>query len=562
MASGQLSPFASCTDGLGFPNSVDCRSTTSLLTPTASVCTVSSLAQSGDGDGGAGRVRTKTMQTKDILKSPQPHRFHLVPSGRRRTPELPSLSSKPSTQWRFRQEGHMHHESTNGAEEAAIQDLFSPAESPLMPPLEIVSQCRTAHDERPLSRVQDHALGESGSIPVSCRVLTDDRPTSTGSALSVQTASVSYTLVQDQTNKRLSSASASLCKEDLLCKDPIGACPFKDRTHHISSDEAAHDEPLSKTQVSAITCETTAKEICAAITSCGRRNRESDYSVADEANAIHTTSGTLDSLVSKYRSRSSSTYEDPCAPSNVTPSTSSNPERASESCSPSPSALPPARDRRKFALRRQAIYAEYGFQIALPDSDSESSVKVLASPSKRSAQGRAASAYVLSGSNSRSALSVSTTGSVASETVSSGYEDARFGYANDRLERLSVQDDILAATRNPLLEEFAQLTTSTPPAKSRSDSRHPLGTVSAVPCSRVAQSSTSRSQQSWAPLRLRKKHNRHDVVPICVSTSERSARLSAWDVDPGHHPLIQDLIDEVDRAIEQWRWIMQLRTYL
>ncbi|KAH9887604.1 hypothetical protein C8Q73DRAFT_712544 [Cubamyces lactineus] len=74
----------------------------------------------------------------------------------------------------------------------------------------------------------------------------------------------------------------------------------------------------------------------------------------------------------------------------------------------------------------------------------------------------------------------------------------------------------------------------------------------------------------WAPLRITKRNpapiqsrelSRREKARLSVSRSERSARLSAWEIDPGHHPILRELIDEVDRAIEQWRRVGQTRTY-
>ena len=56
-------------------------------------------------------------------------------------------------------------------------------------------------------------------------------------------------------------------------------------------------------------------------------------------------------------------------------------------------------------------------------------------------------------------------------------------------------------------------------------------------------------EKAWAPLRISKRNPvQREAVRISVSVSERRARLSAWEVDPGHHPVLQELIDELSPA--------------
>ncbi|KAI8984905.1 hypothetical protein BD414DRAFT_537360 [Trametes punicea] len=616
MTSGQLSPFASCTDGLGFMNcAADYRSSSSLLTPTASVCTVSSLGQSGDSAaesaGTAGRSRTKTMQTKDILKSPQPHRFHLVPSGIRRLVDQPSLgmSSKPSAQWRFKQDSPVMREGGQGDGVTEAGDVFSPSASPLMP-LDNASPTQAAQCSYRGTGAEREAT-EDG-VPLADKacspILVEFRPASTCSAFSSQTLSASFTLVQDQASKRFSSASTTSskdpCEKALLWAERSPALAVEDipEVSACSEDQAYFPQKPIATSPAQM-AETGATE----------SDRHGDDNAAPSTIA-QTTSSSLDSLVSKYGSspdRPASPHEDPANVfAAILESAACSPKahrRATDSSLHSPTKPHTSgRNRRKFALRRQAIYAEYGFQIALPsDSDSDPAVKVLRaspcpSPSKREGgqgQGRAASAYCAlssSGSVSSAELSASVSASSSAGSVETlaaaasgdGLREALFtclgpaplgGLANERLERLSVQDDILAATRNPLLDdEVIGLTTSTPPSKSRSAGQRLLAASSGMVGSGEAGSHLGdglltaavavprmSSQTSWAPLHLmgRSAAQRQHLM-LSVSRSEWDARLSAWEVDPGHHPIVRDLIDEVDRAIEQWKWTVQLRTYV
>ncbi|KAI9069559.1 hypothetical protein FKP32DRAFT_1671284 [Trametes sanguinea] len=638
MASGQLSPFASCADGLGFLNytTADHRSTTSLLTPTASICTVSSLGQ----DDAAGRERKKTMQTKDILKSPLPHRFHLVPSGQRgRGPRMEDegRGGKGKAQRRVRlgSPGLSGDSDVGGmGEEREEGDIFSPEASPLAPTQETASPYSPQSPFINVDPVRhhdvlipaDHFLTDDALSPV----LIQSRPASICSARSAQTVA-SITLVQDQGSKRFSSASGSSYKEagekalllsesspileqrdiepppvevlveaDVILPEPA-AGPVPQATKHDSDQESGSEIGPTIAQTNSTSLESLRSEY---------------HAVPNKLESPHRT----------HRKASASTSVIP------SPSPKAN-RRATDGNLPSPtkpsgtgSAL--GGKRRKFALRRQAIYAEYGFQIALPpDPDSDSAaVKVVRaspgpSPNKRSGggrggAGRAASAYntlLSSGSVARlggSSLSASVSASsslgsglgplpIHSDSLASSgsggtYRDALFAslgssatlhgvlaHVNDRLERLSVQDDILGARRNPFPEEDdleEGVCTSTPSARTRGLTTARLRSTGQLPGSGsgvlgahldenfwagVAGSSVS-SLSDWTPLRISPQKvisPVHLSLSLSVSRSERSARLSAWDVDPGHHPIVQELIDEVDRAIEQWRWILQMHVY-
>ncbi|EIW62315.1 uncharacterized protein TRAVEDRAFT_45143 [Trametes versicolor FP-101664 SS1] len=623
MAPGQLSPFPSCASGLGFMTTPDCLNASSLLTPTASICTISSLTPGGDTEAALSRARAKTMQTKEILKSPQPHRFHLVlSSGRRRTPEIPSLPSRPSAQWRDGLGVPVSPVYSDGGGSTELRrsrpDLFSPAVSPLMPPADIYTEdARFTHspgtedylDDAMPTRSQEERREEA------CEV---EYPASTYSARSASTASASFTLVQDRTSKRLSSASGTVYKDMFthdyqktsLLDERLSDTPLCDgniSTCHVDAESAELD---TSPPTPMILSEQPLDDIVEIPES---ETHPSVYSGGDasQANISHTTSGSLYSNSSAYTGYD---RDDVSWPGRISVELARSDEALSEAAAPTPAPIPSsppkptsARDRRKFALRRQAIYAEYGFQIALPDSGSDSSVKMLANSPQKSRTGRpqmrAASAYMSNSGSARSGLSSSTSSESRRRTAAGadGDEDEMqlFGSANDvdRLGRFSVQEDIMAATRNPLLEDRAELRTSTPQRSAKGGSTGQrtvlgygslgpaslsgLGFDSGSPGSYLAAprdlvwhsgSSTSfgsgdarqdDSDSPWAPLRIRKRmvpaHS--ELSCISVSASERNARWSAWEFDRGHHPILQDLLDEVDRALEQWTWLAQLRAY-
>ncbi|KAI0706915.1 hypothetical protein C8T65DRAFT_220938 [Cerioporus squamosus] len=262
--------------------------------------------------------------------------------------------------------------------------------------------------------------------------------------------------------------------------------------------------------------------------------------------------------------------------------------RATEMSFGSAHNLPSPRDRR-FALRRQAIYADYGFQIAFPESDSDSSLRQGPhSPTKAYKKGHAvggraasASAYVFSASASgipRSAWSTSTSGaslkSVAdlADAASTPYSGPlpssgalNLAQANDKLERLSVQDDLLASSRIPFAntDDPGSLRTSTPPLSLKSRSLRLLAQDHSSKTSGVSSAHTARVHGSsrthtmpWAPLHVVKRDSTDPLV-LCVSVSpsDRAERFAIWLDEPGHHPIVEALLGEVRRAMEEWKGI-------
>ncbi|KAI0687345.1 hypothetical protein C8Q76DRAFT_760787 [Earliella scabrosa] len=289
---------------------------------------------------------------------------------------------------------------------------------------------------------------------------------------------------------------------------------------------------------------------------------------------------------------------------------------------------PPTRDRR-FALRRQAIYAEYGFQIAYPESDSEGPSRPREhgdpqAPTSSSSQptlkkghpGRSASAYVFSASAPHPTWSASTSGASLNSVIDayagsgtssssvralgalpdlphphvsgSGSDTSLYlAQGDDKLDRLSVHAELLASDRNPLLDSGIVLKTSTPPLvlkKKSSQSQRSLPSCSfspststtstaAVngsahrPSSFAAYSGPSTSNpdctlEPWAPLQVVKRDSTDPLV-LCVSVSpsDRVERLALWEEDRGHHPIVEALLREVDRAMEEWRRAVTVAAY-
>nr|VWP00566.1 Alcohol oxidase [Ganoderma boninense] len=247
--------------------------------------------------------------------------------------------------------------------------------------------------------------------------------------------------------------------------------------------------------------------------------------------------------------------------------------------------------RRKFAVRRQAIYAEYGFKLAFPDSDSSSSIRHTHMPTSSSrdflettGSSRATSAYV----DSRSVWSASTSAaSIRSQMMQHDgesadedddekpegpgssimpYPSARSLANLSNVERFSVQDAFLSSSCNPLLDDHADLTTSTPPAKPRSQTQHPAsfkritqltslpGVEARLPVSNTQVYTCGPDWHPWPPLRLSgvDAENGGSIIRRSSSTLERAQMFAKWQDDPGHHPIIQELLNAVDLAIREW----------
>ncbi len=247
--------------------------------------------------------------------------------------------------------------------------------------------------------------------------------------------------------------------------------------------------------------------------------------------------------------------------------------------------------RRKFAVRRQAIYAEYGFKLAFPESDSSSSIRHTHIPTSSSrdfaeaGSSRAASAYVGSRSVWSASTSAASIRSQLQHDVSASptdeddtpdgpilpYPSTRSLASLSNVERFSVQDSFLSSSRNPLLDDHANLMTSTPPAKTRSQVHHsqylkritrltalseeaPLTNTAGRPAKDGHVYACGLEWQPWPPLRLLgiDPENGRAIMRRSSSTLERAQMFAKWQDDPGHHPIVQELLNAVDLAIREW----------
>ncbi|TFK88074.1 hypothetical protein K466DRAFT_662586 [Polyporus arcularius HHB13444] len=603
MTTGGLSPFTSCADGLGIlpsAESLDHRSVYSLAL-TGSTCTISSIA---DPDGTRGRSRTKTMRTKEIEKSPIPHRFHLVPAGRRRLGAGSSLSPKPSTTWRFKECG-------DGGETESVYSMRSPS----LYDFDVSPDPVQDDDElKPERSIIEGLISDALQSPV----FESYRPSQVDIDYVSSPQASSYTLVNEQSSKskrfssiykstqefyeiddvapteqvledalllQTSQPSASLADLEVGEEDTSYDDDYDHRVHASHEDRALVDSLLVDNPESA---------------SGGADNHHDCVPSPEKAQSSSSSHILLDSSLSSYSVHSDRSNNSAPRPAPSDSMRSMLSRRATEMSFGSAYNLPSPSDRR-FALRRQAIYADYGFQIAFPESDSDSSLPQGPhhhSPTKPHKKGHAvggraasASAYVFSASDTgipRSAWSTSTSGA-SLKSVTDPADGAspyisplpsrgalNLAQANDKLEGLSVQDGLLASSRLPLADaDGPGLKTSTPPLslKSRSlrwlaqDPSSRTSGISAVSAEVHGSSGSSRCiprplERPWAPLCVTKRDS-SDPLVLClpVSRSDRAERFAIWQNEPGHHPIVEALLGEVRRAIEEWKGIGAVMVY-
>lgn len=619
MATGGLSPFTSCADGLGIlpsAESLDHRSVYSLAL-TGSTCTISSIA---DPDGARGRSRMKTMRTKEIEKSPIPHRFHLVPAGRRRLGAGPSLSPKPSTTWRFK-------EDRDGGEAESVYSTKSPS----LYEVDVVSlharfgrTCAETLSQSPDPAQNDEDLKPERSIiedlvsdALQSPVFESYRPSQVELDGVPSPQGSSFTLVNEQSSKskRFSSMYNSMqdyCETDPaeeILEDALLLQSTEPSTTDVEGDGkihryAGHDDDYDGRDCASQDCAPVDSPLVSDSDLAQANSGEElhDYPPSPEKARPSSSSHTLqNSSLSSYSVHSDKSDKSEGSAPRPPPSDSMRSmmsRRATEMSFGSAYNMPSPRDRR-FALRRQAIYADYGFQIAFPESDSDSSLRQGPhphSPTKpphkkgHAVGGRAASAsaYVFSASATgipRSAWSTSTSG--ASLKSAADLADTASPYmsplpsssalnlaqANDKLERLSVQDDLLALSRIPFAttDDPGSLRTSTPPLSLKSRSLRLLAQDSSVMTSHSAPSASKADAHGssgsslsvfrppgkpWAPLRIVKRDSTDPLV-LCVSVSpsDRAERFAIWHHEPGHHPIVEALLGEVRRAMEEWKGI-------
>ncbi|KAI1788925.1 hypothetical protein LXA43DRAFT_604545 [Ganoderma leucocontextum] len=600
-----ISPLPSRTDGLGIFPSGDSLSRNSVYSyghTRSSTCTVLSFAQQFHPEktpSPAGLTRTTTIRTnlKEIQKSPLPHRFNLVPSSKRRVPEQPSKIPRSSTQWRWKSgqeeiesrystrspslyatspdpQSTQLAEERNGEKRTILEDLLSDAlDSPVFdciatfsPPCTPSPQTQTISPPS-FTLVQDHPSHKSrpySTTPDSFRELpvSVDLQPSTNRDRKLLPAFSSPL----QTPPVASPRDGAQFYEDLIPASPTTAQDVFN-THHEDTPQptSVHlrsKRPKSRRTTSSASSSSRDFFICGGLDTSG-----SAYSQASLHSSLGATAG--NQLQATSRRATDGSFA----------SLTSSDSR-----------------RRKFAVRRQAIYAEFGFKLAFPESDSSSSIRHTHIPQTSSSRdfaeagsSRAASTHVgprsvWSASTSAASIRSQLQHDADADPADDDDDDPRYSehlnlpypstlsLANlSNAERFSVKDAFLSSSRNPLLDDYADLMTSTPPAKPRPQAQHsaslnrlPLASLLEVeaPLINPGERLTTEAGiypcgfelQPWPPLRLAgiDPESGCAIIRPSSSTLERAQMFAKWQDDPGHHPIVQQLLNAVDLAIREW----------
>lgn len=662
---GAHSPLTSYADGLGIlpsAESLDHRSVYSLAftgsTGTISSCISQNIEQGSDGT--RGRSRTKvTMRTKEIEKSPLPHRFHLVPARKMTRPSQASVSPRPEAkEWKFKEHcgGASPDAGTYTAKSPSLYEVDNGV-SPFSLSVRGVSGAYiwqslsfepVAHQRDKVKRtVIEDLVSDALASPV-FESFSLHGDTLGDSAPSPHSISGSFTLVHEQSSRKSNRLSSSMFE---LLSSPI----LESFHNKAMEQEDVHAAPVEVGSASTLANISNADDALPDELSARSHDHDShplllpsqNLDPPVEYNPYPPSSNQQPSRESVKQSDSTdsmslqnsslsiySVHSSDCA-EQVPPSESSHYSHSESTRSLSRRTTggsfmsygtPSMKDRR-FAIRRQAIYAEYGFEITLPESNSRAALlrqqlresaharpplpgdRATISPSvsrlRKGHTARSASEYAFSASAPRSAWSASTSGASLNSVIEAytgtdagdGYAHADLTYpsgssscmalnlaqANDKLERFSVQDELIALDRNPLFDTHAVLKTSTPPlsskkSSSRTHSRQSLaqslgrgvspsvsttavdgGSLRRTCCSTSSLGSTVELKEdsvrmSCAPLQVVKRDSMDPLV-LCVpvSPSDRAERFALWEEEPGHHPIVEVLLREVDKAIEDWR---------
>ncbi|KAM5540602.1 hypothetical protein V8D89_005633 [Ganoderma adspersum] len=606
-----LSPLPSRTDGLGIFPSGDSFSRNSAYScghTRSSTCTVLSYAQQFDQEKTpprAGMTRTTTIRTnlKEIQKSPLPHRFNLVPSSKKQAPEQSSQIPRSSTQW-ARRRGQGEGESDHYTRSPSLY-----ATSPDPQSTQFVED---RNDEK--RTILEDLLSDAFDSPVFDCIATFSPPC-TPSPQPQTVSPPSFTLVQDQPNNksRQYSTTPDSIRELRASVDPRQ--PSIDRDCKLSS---AFPSPLRTPPVAsprggtqfyedfAQTSPATPQDVFDAYPEDGSQSASVHQQSSKHPKSWQTTlsasSSSKDFFICGDLDTSNSTYSQASLQNSFEAaighgSGNSFPASSRRATEGSFASLTSSDSRRrKFAVRRQAIYAEYGFKLAFPESDSSSSIRHTHIPMSSSrdfaeaASSRATSAYV----DSRSVWSASTSAAsirsqlqhdvVVDPAEQDGdeprdpdqlirpYPSARSLANLSNVERFAVQDAFFSSSRNPLLDDHADIMTSTPPAKPRSQTQHPTSLKRITRLTPLPEVETSLpvsgkrpttnghvyacglEWQPWPPLRLPGIVSEDGACIIRRSSSalERAQMFAKWQDDPGHHPIIQELLNAVDLAIREW----------
>ncbi|KAH9921567.1 uncharacterized protein BXZ73DRAFT_104450 [Epithele typhae] len=502
---------------------------------TGSSCTISSFTtQNGDQD--RGRTHARTMRTKDIQKSPLPHRFNLVPKGQaRRSRHPPSPSNTPRSLARTK---------------------FSAYDSPLTDTDSLYA---------PKSPTPSLLSSPSSPEPGNRRSVLCSRPTNTchgGRTQDPESFSPSLTLVHDPSNK---SASFS---------------PVSKPTHKLRGLALLESDHFSKMEDCMISAIVHGEDDACEM---GEPSELPEQELAEEAALLrqHTTAIPAPSqFMHSLPSRSASPFF------NASQSSSESVQTLSRRATLDGSSASFPHTPRKFALRRQAVYADANLSIGpFPDSDSDSSFKQHSSASKMSrGHAHTVSDFALPPSSAWSAsTSVNSIRSdleepVAPQIRSTTLNDAVssrthvFHYSVPAIDlqslplaperlidgfsgNLDLPLSTLACDDDFMPRELALgVLTSTPPPEPRTRSRSRRRSRSrAARSSKPAQillstvDSTDNLlrlyQRDWAPW-----------APLSV-TKKAAFRPSRTAPRGGRSPVVEHLMEQLDKAIAEWGWL-------
>ncbi|KAI0773656.1 hypothetical protein C8Q74DRAFT_1265896 [Fomes fomentarius] len=390
---GAHSPLTSYVDGLGIlpsAESLDHRSVYSLAF-TGSTGTISSCISQNiepGGDSARGRSRTKvTMRTKEIEKSPLPHRFHLVPARKMTRPSQASVSPRPEVkEWKFKE--HCGGASADaGAYTAKSPSLYEVDTRNLSPE-------PVAHQRDKVKRtVIEDLVSDALASPVfeSFSLHEDTLGDSTPSPHAI---SGSFTFVHEQSSrksKRLSSSMFDLLSSPILesfhnkamKQEDVHAAPVEVGSGSTLANVSNGDDALPD-ELSVRSHDHDSHPLLLPSQRLDPPVEYNPYPSSSNQQPPRESVKQSDSTDSMSLQNSSlstySVHSSDCA--ELPPSESSHYSHSESTRSLSRRATggsfmsygtPSMKDRR-FAIRRQAIYAEYGFEINLPESNSRATL--------------------------------------------------------------------------------------------------------------------------------------------------------------------------------------------
>ena len=600
-----LSPLPSRGDGLGiFPSgdSLSRSSTYSYGHTRSSTCTDLSFSQhheQGTNQPTTPLTRTTATRTnlKEIQKSPIPHRFNLVPSSKKRPQDRATMIPRSMTQWtrkvppEFMDEGRIlmdpslyEVDSVRGLMRSVIESLTrgNQSQRSLKP---VTTEGEEQHS------ILEELISDAFDSPVFDCLSTPSPNAACASSEQRSPASFtpsSFTLVQDQPShkaRRVSATLDSIPKGSSLSSSENSQLPKCYGRQQEFHSAASTSTPLSEADIHHFQ-DSASGSVVSSQNDYDAKQKRAPLSAADRrhpskhSKCRSASSSSMDSFVGGRPDTSASVYSQPSGyPYDSLDSLATSKSATQDSLASSDSR------HRRFAARRRAIYAEYGFDLAFPDSDSSSSIRHTHIPTSSSktftgkGSNRTASAYVPLRSAWSASTSAASVRSQLQDPANGGSADEQdslplnlpfsssinLAYlANDKLERFSVQDSILNSSRNPLLEDQANFTTSTPAAKTRAHrslAKLALDSLPDVPALPDAVKRSTRFQlyssrfelQPWAPLQVAKLgSDSGSIFSQSSSTLERAQMFVKQRDDLDYHPIVKQLMDDVDQAILEW----------